>query len=64
MSDFAIFGVSADAQQVKGLYEAGGSGVNGIRWMFVWEKNRMFFGILKGNARETMGFHSEKWGSY
>jgi hypothetical protein len=42
MSDFAIFGVSADAQQVKGLYEAGGSGVNGIRWMFVWEKNRMF----------------------
>jgi hypothetical protein len=63
MSDFAIFGVSADAQQVKGLYEAGGSGVNGIRWMFVWEKIGCLFGILQGKAMENMGFHSEKWGS-
>ena len=31
MSDFQIFGVAADAQQIRGLYDAGGGKMGGIR---------------------------------
>ena len=41
MSDFQIFGVAADAQQIRGLYDAGGGMIGGIRSHgIIWGDNK------------------------